>query len=42
MVSDGTQLIVVSARTNPEPLVRCLLRHPKLRGQIELLADRNF
>ena len=40
MVFDGRQMVVASARTNPQPLVQCLLNQPALRAKMNWLARR--
>lgn len=38
MVFDGRQMVLASARTNPQPLVQCLLKQPALRAKLHQLA----
>ena len=38
MVFDGRQMVLASARTNPQPLVECLLKQPALRAKLQQLA----
>ena len=40
MVFDGRHMVVASARTNPQPLVQCLLNQPALRAKMNWLAKR--
>ena len=40
MVFDGRQMVLASARTNPQPLVQCLLNQPALRAKMQWLAKR--
>ena len=40
MVFDGRQMVLASARTNPQPLVQCLLNQPALRAKMNWLAKR--
>ena len=40
MVFDGRQMVLASARTNPQPLVQCLLNQPALRAKMNWLARR--
>ena len=40
MVFDGRQMVLACARTNPQPLVQCLLKQPALRAKLQELAKR--
>lgn len=40
MVFDGREMVVVSARVNPEPLIQCALNQPAVRARLQLLAKR--
>ena len=40
LVFDGRQMVLVSARTNPQPLVECLLKQPAAQAKLKWLAKR--
>ena len=40
LVFDGRQMVLIAARGNPEPLVRCLLNRPDVREKLQGLAKR--